>query len=727
MSVLAFMACHMSGCGKQQEHETITTYNKKTWYREEHSSLNVYYEQAIIKNDMIYGVYYKENKPMIVCQNKQTLEVEREIPVDSNLIIANIQVDCSGKIYFVAEKDRIYKFYTINELNECVELADLYIAGKEGELRGEVKRIYIDDQNHYYVWQSASIPIEKLFPEDGRKDGYVDVDQIYVLDSQFQILCCKQIPQFQGTELVNFYLGQDGTGLLLIKDETGIYTQKMDLEEESVGEKYYLDGIKYENTSNVFAASKEGILYCYSGKLYEYNFETKIQTELLNLSTYGLLSEDLLYIGKTEETIEIINTYRAWEISEYTTLIPGESNKKVLTMGVMMQSPDIQSIVASFNRYSKDYIVDIVEYYDKENGYTGASDKMKLDIISGNAPDIIDVSGVDVSILSNKGLLVDLYSLMEQDEDFSKERLISSVIKAYENGGHLYCISPAFHLVTMWGSNEVIQGEKGVSLQKLMNILNASGKDLNAIFGFSADEPVLTTLCTFGMDEFIDWDNKKCNFTGKYFGDVLEFVKNYSGTYSGSQSKGIQEGNIVMTTGIIDSVAGYQTAKELYGEEVAFIGYPTNNGSGTAVTFREVPLAISAKQEYIEGAWDFVKFYIINGYKQRGFPIEVNQFEATMSFAMQPDFVVDLDGETIKIPKTVYSDKDTRILIYEASEEDVRAVKDLISSVTNKFEYNVPIMQIISEEAETYLQGGKTLGEVTKIIQNRVRLYLSEN
>lgn len=721
ISMLILFGCCMHGCGKKQEQEVINTEKNRVCYREEHISLNVRYELAVIKNDTIYGLCYKENVPVILCQNKQTAEIENEIFVDPSLEVVNIQADAHGEIYFTAKKDGVYRICTINDEKECIELTD-WCFDEEGVPKG----IYIGDQDDIYVWWEAMIPIEKLFPEDGRKDGYVVVDQIYALDNQFNVRYCRQIPQFQGTQLIDFYLAQEGEGLLLVNDENGIYTQQM-TPEDNEEEKCYLDAFHYEEGQKLFSVSDKGMLYCCGGELYEYDVQTNMQTQLLNLSTYGLITEDLLYIAKKGDTIELIDTYEEWDRSEYTTLNPGESDRQVLTLGIMLQTSDIQRVVAAFNRYNKDYIVDIVEYYNEAYGYTEAADRMKLDVISGKAPDVMDMSGVDASVFSSKGALVDLYALMEQDEEFSKERLISSVRKAYETDGHLYCIAPAFHLVTAWGSNEVLQGKTGVSLQELKGILKEYGKDLNAVWGFSADEPVLTTLCTFGINEFIDWDSRDCDFTGTYFRDVLEFVKEYDNPYPESQSKGIREGNVVITTGMIDSVAAYQSAKQLYGEDVTFIGYPTNGGSGTAAAFRGAPLAINARKEHIEGAWEFVKYYITNGYSQGGFPVEVYQFEAALSLAKQPDVLVDVEGATFEVPKIVYSDADTKILIYEASEEDVEGVRKLVDSVSNKFEYDVPVMQIITEEAEAYLKGDKTQEEVAEIIQNRVKLYLSEN
>ncbi len=124
-------------------------------------------------------------------------------------------------------------------------------------------------------------------------------------------------------------------------------------------------------------------------------------------------------------------------------------------------------------------------------------------------------------------------SFMKEDEGCSKDMLVQSVVKAYEDGGHLYSIAPAFQFHSMWGYGDVIGEHRGVTFEELFQILEDSGKDLNSIAGFSGDEPVLTRLCTVAMDEFVDWENGICYFDGDYFKKVLSFAKEYTGNYAG--------------------------------------------------------------------------------------------------------------------------------------------------------------------------------------------------
>ena len=123
--------------------------------------------------------------------------------------------------------------------------------------------------------------------------------------------------------------------------------------------------------------------------------------------------------------------------------------------------------------------------------------------------------------------------ILRDDKECSKDMLVQSVIKVYEDGGHLYSIAPNFQIHSMWGYGDVIGRQSGVTFEELFQILEDCGKDLNAIAGFSGDEPVLTRLCTVSMDEFIDWEKGTCNFEGDYFKKMLSFAKEYTGNYNG--------------------------------------------------------------------------------------------------------------------------------------------------------------------------------------------------
>ena len=84
-------------------------------------------------------------------------------------------------------------------------------------------------------------------------------------------------------------------------------------------------------------------------------------------------------------------------------------------------------------------------------------------------------------MFSEKGVLADLYDFLRDDKECSKDMLVQSVVKVYEDGGHLYSIAPNFQIHSMWGYGDVIGRQSGVTFEELFQILEDCGKDLNAI------------------------------------------------------------------------------------------------------------------------------------------------------------------------------------------------------------------------------------------------------
>jgi hypothetical protein len=103
--------------------------------------------------------------------------------------------------------------------------------------------------------------------------------------------------------------------------------------------------------------------------------------------------------------------------------------------------------VIKFNEQSKDCKIEIVTYYDETGDYinkeTGkvndsAIEKLALDITTGNAPDIIDVSKLRVRNYAAKGLFEDLEPYINSDPELSRDDILQNIWEALEIDGHVY-------------------------------------------------------------------------------------------------------------------------------------------------------------------------------------------------------------------------------------------------------------------------------------------------
>lgn len=727
--MLFITACGISGNNKSG---SIPYEDAFSWQEKGHQ-LEKRYVLALETGCNIYGCYVKDNGVFLDSINGENFLVKETVVLPGAVLISGMAADQEGNVYILDNRGESAGIWKVDADGCLQDYVSMSLESTENADDLFLKGVYTDQNGYLYVWCEMMVPEEKMV-EDKLMEVWHYIDRVYIKDGQLNTIFYDEIPSVSGKEVLDFQVNENGSPIFIVKDQDGIYMQEIDVEKGKPKDEVRLkktEGIfetDYADSLENIVSIRDGFLFSKNNELFEYHYDTQEVKRLLNLSNYGILYSDILFLTKKGDIVEIIDNHGETDCSEFFSFMPGKSGKKVVTLGMTMAAQDLEKVVAEFNRYNGDYRVEMVDYFGQTGDYDKAVEQINLDVVTGTAPDVISVSGIDYSMLSEKGVFADLYGFMENDEECSKDAFVQSVVEAYEDGGRLYSIAPAFQLHSMWGYGDVIGGRRGVTFEGLFQILENSGKDLNAIAGFSGDEPVLTRLCTVAMDEFIDWDNGTCNFEGEYFKKLLSFAKEYTGNYTGgTYLQRIKSREVIMSVGIISSVFDYQVEKELYGTGVAFIGYPVAEGTGTVIAFRGSAVAINAKIENQEGAWEFVKFYLLHGYDGQGFPVVQEQFDRILNASMEEEYFITEQGATERKPKGVSPVGDDNIVIYAAAQEDVDLVRELVESADNRFEPHPAIQTIINEEAEGYFSGQIDLEKTAEKIQNRVTLLLQES
>lgn len=728
LSVILFMiGLLVTGCGKENS-VTISDSHKDIdnaiQWNVSHSPMSEQYEAATINDGKIYAYQYGEEGINISVFATDTVQQVDFYELPGVIEVKSISINASGQICLFGSTEKGNTLWQISSNGDVgiIEGIEVENLGKLPEL----KNFYADSNGYYYIWYEMSVPCAEVY-ENGEEDIYTRLDRIYVKDQQMNTIIYEEVPDSYNNKLLGFAFDENGIPTLLAKDEEGYYIKEMRTTDREEYKPSRLENGEWMNLEgdSVIAYTKDGLLYTREGALYLYHVSESWDEKLLELASAGIVEDDIIYLGMNGSTIEIIDNYKGEGQSEYTTIVEGENQKTQLSLGVMTLQPEMRNLIAAFNRYQNKVIIEPVVYvenWDYETGY----EKLTMDIIQGKAPDLISVYGLESESLAKIGSFCDLYTFMNEDAKLKEENLVSSVLHVYEMEGHLYTIAPAFRIYTMWGAGSMVEGKKGVDVEKMIQILQNYGGDINSIYGFSADENVLTTLCAFNMDKFIDWNEGACDFTGDGFRQIVDFAKQYQGKTFDSLYRAVQNREILLTLGIITSVEDYRLESELYGENVQFIGYPTESGNGTAALFVGDELAISSKSEHQKEAWEFVKYFMQNGYNSTGFPVVKEQFDAFLNESMNEVFVNE-NGELSAVAKRSYTEKDIiNIQVYKCEPEDVAAIRDLVNNISDKFQYHIEIQKIVDEEIAVYFQGQKDIEEVCEIIQNRVQLYLDE-
>lgn len=377
-------------------------------------------------------------------------------------------------------------------------------------------------------------------------------------------------------------------------------------------------------------------------------------------------------------------------------------------------------IINDFNNSSDKYRVQLVEYSYEDN-----NQQLNMDIISGNAPDV--VCGLDYSTYlnyCNKGVFADLYDLM--DDELSKDMIMPNVITAMERDGKLYSLCTRFNINTLVAKTSVCDKENWTFADMLSLYDNSTAEHL-----YDGETKLdMFRRMFYTMNDLIDYENVTCNFDNPEFIQLLEFCNRFVDTVDAPEkwddtnawSQYMTEkyhwlGNDKTVVEPLDfvSLSQYNLLKYTQGngDDLTIVGYPSNNGKGGRIE-PEYLMSITEKCENKQGAWEFLKFYIM---KENNMNSDYSSFipviESSFTQAMNDEIIAKHSASGVSYPS--YTQADVDMLT------DYIKSCDTIGTVLDK-----DIVAVCEEEAGLYFSGEQTAEVSAEHIQNRVSILISE-
>ncbi|MDE5951928.1 MAG: extracellular solute-binding protein [Acetatifactor sp.] len=173
-----------------------------------------------------------------------------------------------------------------------------------------------------------------------------------------------------------------------------------------------------------------------------------------------------------------------------------------------------------------------------------------------------------------------------------------------------------------------------------------------------------------------------------------------------------------------------QAIKGWMGEDVTFVGFPTADSNGSTINAGNYTFVISARSKHTEGAWQFVRQYLTPEYQSGDqiwdMPVLKSAFLDQAKKAMERPYWTDENGNKEYYDDTWYVNGED-IVLEPFTQEEVDEICEFIYSVNRLPYYNENISNIITEEAEAFFVGQKSVQEVAGVIQSRVQVYVNEN
>ena len=441
--------------------------------------------------------------------------------------------------------------------------------------------------------------------------------------------------------------------------------------------------------------------------------------------------------------------------------VPASSlaQKTVLTLATQSLDYNIRSQIVKFNRTSPDFRIEVADYseYNTEDDASAGLTKLNTEILAGNVPDILDLRGLNADQLGARGLLADLYPLLNGDSELSGH-VFDSVLRALESDGKLYRTAASFNLYAVTGAASVVGDTPGWTLKDFNAALQSMPEGCKPFADSITRSTILNACLNMEMGNLIDWNTGECHFDSTTFTDILEFAAMFPATSESSgfgfgfgfggdngptEEERIASGQQMLALSWLNSFDSFQTYNNMFGGDATYIGFPTSQGVGNALWFQDSGYAISAKCAYKDAAWQFLRLLFSKDYQSGvtafgSFPTNKDLFQEKLTQAMTPEYMkdengnylLDENGERIEQPRNSGFGFGFGFgggaEIYALTQEQGDEVMALVEGTDRVWNSDSAIMDTITAEAEAYFAGQKTAQEVAKLVQSKLTIYVNE-
>lgn len=523
---------------------------------------------------------------------------------------------------------------------------------------------------------------------------------------------------------------------------------EIDFEGGKIGESY--EDVPGDN----FGPGLEKDFLVWDGNaVYEYDLKKKQKELVLEWLDSDINGNTVRSFGTLEDG-RIVAVIEDWENNDNSIALLTKTKaeevpqKETIVVGTVGGAYNLRTAAVRFNKSSDKYHVTIRSYIDEndwsDTALSDAMTKLNNDITSSNCPDVLDLSMLNISQLSAKGVFEDLNGYLDGSSVVNRADLMENILNAYTIDGKLITIPAHFYMSTIAGRASDLGDKSGWTLDEMIAYADAHPEA--ELFYGETRAYIMQTLLMFNGDAFVNWATGECRFDTDEFKHLLEFTKRFPEEIEreeggDSEPTRIQKGEVLLSSVHLSDFDNIQMYPEMFGGEINCIGYPTTDGTGGHALNTGDAYAITTKSQHKEGAWEFIESILCQGENERywnGFPTRKSELDKMIAEATKVEYVLDENGNPMLDengePMTYGSgggisyEDGWSYTFHIATQEEVDIVLALMEKAKPvSYGGQEEIMKIITEEAEAFFKGQKSVDEVAGIIQSRIKIYVSEN
>ncbi|MGI5978591.1 MAG: ABC transporter substrate-binding protein [Oscillospiraceae bacterium] len=415
--------------------------------------------------------------------------------------------------------------------------------------------------------------------------------------------------------------------------------------------------------------------------------------------------------------------------------------KTTLTLATMYLDYNIRKEILAFNKSSDSTRIEVKDYseFNTSDDYNAGITKLSTEMVSGNIPDLIDVSELPYRQYAAKGLLEDLYPYIDKDSSYKRDAFVPSILKASEMDGKLYILPSNFFIITIAGSAKTLGPDMGWTMEEMQNTIKAHPEADYPFGAYMTRKDILETLCMLNMDNYIDWQTGKCSFDSDDFKKLLAFANSFPENMPDMDNEEnaqlfdeaamIRDGRQLMTFTSVSDFDYFQQLKYQFGGDIVFKGMPASDRKGNIAMLRGgLSMTTSCKDK--DAAWQFIRRILAEDYQQKSIwnlPILQKAYDAKLAQAMEQEYETDVNGQQVPMPRGYYTGPDGQETKYYAlTQAEADQIKAVVDSAVHTVSYDPSVTDIINEEAAYYFKGEKTVDQTAAIIQSRMNVFVNE-
>ena len=649
---------------------------------------------------------------------------------------------------------------------ECTSHYYVFSCMADGGRKSISKELYLQDNNDGYVNElhltddgcvtalcysytedTVSLQFRNAFGEDQwekqivaggylfvKKDGFVVLTrkgegrEIHFYNAKGELTESMEADGEIFNNIQNYYFTQDNRFLVIATDNEGMaYAQWYDPNTGQAKKRALPDNF---SQYRILQATNTVLLLCDSAGVYLLDLDQSVPMQMLSYVDAYLDITGFQVARQIDETcfVGVFNDTGVPKLGIFRRIeVPKGEQKQIVVLGTIGEPDEgLRRLVMDFNQENSRYRITIKQYitYDEERS---ALSQLNTDILSGNMPDILLLdSEMPLQSYISKGLLADVGKLIEEDEELDSGQFLENVLGAFRVNGTLYYVAPAFCVDTLVAKQSKAGNRKGWNQEEFFTVMAELPEEMKMMSETSRYTFLQDYMRVCGR-EYVDTDWGICNFQSEVFVEVLKFaatLPEYAERFSPEENSydlRYIEDKVLLQPVTIRHIP--DLAQQIYGcigEDIAYVGYPSESREGSCIRICGMSFALADKSDKRDGAWEFVRIFLTEDF--------------------QRDELYGVNGSSLPIRQNIFNERaqkaatlegycfinDEFMLIPPMTPEQIDRAVDFIKGLHNMAFEDEVIMNIIYEEAESFFRGQKTAEDVADLIQNRVQLYLDE-